>query len=195
MITWRNTTGTWGAFAKLLHWLIAALVLALLVVGFLMHDIEDFATRITVIQIHKSLGLVVLALLLLRAGWRLIDPPPALPAGMARWERVSAHLGHLALYGLLLVQPLTGLMSSFASGFPIDLFLVFDIPSPIDRDKELQRLAGTLHEVFAFAFIAMILIHVAAALRHQFWLRDGLITRMLPGRFRPAGAPDQEGHT
>ena len=182
MIRWQNDSENWGAAAKLFHWLIAALIFGLLIVGFVMDDIEDTQTRINALQLHKSIGLVLLAVVLARFAWRLRGPVPALPPTLTGWERAGAHGAHIALYVLLFAMPVLGLLTSFASGFPIGFFFSIDIPSPWARDKDLQEFLAGLHELCAFLLVGVLLAHIGAALRHHFILRDDILRRMMPGR-------------
>jgi cytochrome b561 len=173
----------YGAAARAFHWGIALLVLLQFPLAIWMDNfVEPFSeTQFLLYNLHKTVGVTVLLLVVLRLGWRLISPPPPLPAAMPRWERGAAHAGHAALYLLLFAQPIVGLLHGFASGFPTVLFFAFTLPSPLAADKELTSLFGAAHFYLGWTFLAVVAVHVAAALRHHFLLKDEILSRMLPG--------------
>lgn len=169
--------------AALLHWAIAGLIVVNLAAGFYCAAAEGPVEQV-VMNGHKVLGLAVLALSLVRLGWRAAHRPPPLPPGPAL-ARLAAHAVHAALYGLMLAIPFTGWLvtSLFPGRHPIDAGL-FDLPFlPITPDKPAAFLAHDLHSALAWAMIALVCGHVGAALYHQFVLRDRLIERM--GLARP----------
>jgi cytochrome b561 len=148
--------------------------------------LDDLLARFALTQVHKSWGVVIFALALLRLGWRLASPRPPLPAAMPRWQRRAAAATHAALYALMLLLPVTGWL--LASASPVqDLLqmqnLVFGriaLPDPfVPGSDALDRAFRTLHAGAAIALAALLAVHVAAALRHQFVDRDGLLARML----------------
>lgn len=181
----------YDAVARTLHWATAVLVLlqfplAVYMTGF----VEAYSqAQFLLYGLHKSIGVTVLALVALRLAWRLVSPPPPLPASMPAWERGAAHAGHATLYLLLVAQPLLGLLHGFASGFPTVLFFLVTLPSPFAADKALTDLFGTAHAYLGWAFLAVVALHVAAALRHHFLLKDEVLSRMLPGARRCATPP------
>lgn len=194
-----TTSGTerspraYDGVAKALHWSVALLVIALLVIGKYMTDWLTGLTpeRFWYYQLHKSLGFTVLALMALRIGWRLTHRPPPLVDGMAVWERLAAHGAHLALYGLLLILPLSGWLVVSTSPLPIPtlFFGLFPIPHigiieslPPDAKATVHGLANRVHWLAGTLLIVIVLAHVAAALRHHFLKKDDTLTRMLPGR-------------
>lgn len=176
-------TARYGAVAMSLHWLVALLVLLQFPLAVYMDAfVEPFSQQQFVLfNLHKTIGVTVLLLVALRLAWRLVSPPPPLPTSMPGWERFAAHAGHAGLYLLLFVQPLVGLIHGFASGFPTVLFFAFTLPSPIAADQALTELFGTLHFLVGWSLLALIALHVAAALRHRFLLKDEVLSRMLPG--------------
>ncbi|MGF1607805.1 MAG: cytochrome b [Kiloniellales bacterium] len=178
----RNDDSRYGAFAQSLHWLIAALVVALFTIGWFMQGLPLGPDKIKVFNLHKSIGVTVLALMLLRLAWRLISPPPPLPASMTGLERLAAKLNHLALYLLLIAQPVIGLLHSGAANFPVVVFGLVTLPALGSPDEALKRQLEGLHGLVAWAILALIALHVAAALRHHLLLKDGVLRRMLPGR-------------
>jgi len=180
----RNEEGRYGAVAQGFHWLIAALVLTTVVIALYMTGLPLSPEKIKTYNLHKSIGVTILVLALLRLAWRLVSPPPALPAAMAGWERAAAGASHLALYGLLLAQPVIGIFHSSAASFPVVVFGAVTLPSVTAPDKELKETLEALHSWLGWAFIALICLHVAAALRHHFIVKDDILRRMLPGAGR-----------
>jgi cytochrome b561 len=170
--------------ARTLHWLIAAALLAQIAFGFSLDEIAPRGTpsRAAVINLHKSFGLVLGALILLRLGWRLAHRPPLWPASLPPWQRRAAGLGHAALYVCMLVMPLSGYVASNFSKHGVKLFGVPLRPWGADLPVVYDALNG-LHIATAWVFSALIAGHVAMALKHALCDRDGLFSRMGP---RPA---------
>jgi cytochrome b561 len=175
----------------LLHWLTAAVVITQVVVGFLFAGMERGPDRAEMFTAHKTLGAAILLLALVRLGWRIANPPPPYPIELPRWERVSAVWTHRLFYVLLIVLPLTGLaaVSGGASaegraatpllgGMPLPL-----IPG-ISEDAGEQ--AGGVHELLVFVTLALVVLHVEAALKHQ------ITGNRAAGRMPPFKAPREE---
>lgn len=163
--------GRYSGIAILFHWTIAALVLVNLWIGLIGGSMPA----------HKAIGITVLVLTLGRIGWRLGHRPPPLPSGTPGWERMAAHATHLLFYLLLIVLPLSGwAMVSGAKRNPLDWFGLFPIPY-LPIPPSLAHLGHEAHELLGFAMLGLVVLHVAAALRHHFLLRDGVLLRMLPG--------------
>lgn len=182
------------ATAKTLHWLIALLIFVLFPLAWVMDDFTGL-DKFRAYNIHKSLGVTVLALMVLRLLWRLARPAPSLPAAMSRLERTAAHLGHFALYVTLFLMPLSGWAMISASPIPSSLYLVTAFPKlpwlsqlPPDEMKSYASLFANVHGVLANVLMALIAVHIAAALRHGILLKDGIFSRMLPrfGRAAPS---------
>lgn len=169
-----------GAIA--FHWAIAALVIFNLIVG-LFH--ESLLEGIPVMPLHKSLGMLVLVLTLGRIGWRLMHRPPYMPEHLPAWEKAAAHAAHFLLYALLLIMPLTGwlLGSNPEKPRPTDWFGLFKIPV-LPATPGIAHNAHEVHELLGYLMAGLVVIHIAAALRHHFLLRDNLLARMLPGSNR-----------
>jgi cytochrome b561/polyisoprenoid-binding protein YceI len=187
---------TYGTFGRSLHWLVAVLVISAIVVGEFMIDLALFdPNKFWLYQFHKSLGFTVLAAMALRIIWRLTQGTPALPAGMPRLQQLAAHGAHLAFYILLVAMPLGGWAMVSASPIPIPTLLwgVIPVPHlpfiselPIAEKTAWYQLFMTLHGIGGKLAIGLIAIHVLAGLYHQFWMRDGLLGRMVPGLRGPA---------
>ena len=172
------------------HWTIAVLIVLNIVLGWRMDRISGL-DRFTLFQVHKSIGITVLALSVLRLAWRLAHRPPPYPATMQRWERVAASATHWTFYGLMLVMPVTGwvIVSASPLNLPTLLYKVIPLPhigvvhdASMPVRQAIESNVGTTHVLLAYLFGALILLHVAAALKHQFVQRDGVLWRILPGR-------------
>ena len=164
-----------------LHWLLAAALLGIFCLGAYMADLPLSMTRLKLFNWHKWAGITILALSVLRLVWRLTHRPPAdLPA--PAWQQRAAHLTHLALYALFFAVPLAGWAYSSASGFPVVVFGVLPLPDFVAPDRALAETFKSLHGALAWGLAALVVLHVAAALKHHFIDRDGLLLRMRPGR-------------
>lgn len=181
-------TPRYNAIAQLLHWIMAIAIIAMIIVGEVMGDLSrDDPMKFELYQLHKSAGLTILALALFRIVWRLLHAPPALPAGMSSWERYAAGFTHLAFYFLIVAIPVTGwaIASTSSSGVPTFWFGLFEVPplpglSGAEDMHDLNEAAEEAHELLAKLTILLLLLHVAAALKHHFWNRDDVLKRMLP---------------
>lgn len=169
-----------------LHWVLALAILGVFIVGLTLEDIPLSPWKLKVINWHKWAGVCILFLSVLRLAWRLTHRPPALPAAieqaMPGWQRTAYHGVHQLMYLLFFVVPLAGWAYSSAKGYPIVLFGVLPLPDLMAPNKELAGAIKEVHELSAFALIGLVGLHVAAALKHQFIDRDGLLARMRPGR-------------
>ena len=180
-----NTRATWGWPAKLLHWLIAVLVVGLLTVGFAMvWFVSDLGAKFQLYQLHKSFGVLVLTLVLIRLLWRQMNAAvPDLPEGLQPWERRAATLTHRGFYVLLVLMPITGWLVASASplGIPTVVFGLFTLPNPVGANAVLEDVMAWVHGGLAVLLLMLLLLHVGAALKHHFVLHDDVLTRMLPG--------------
>ena len=181
-----NATGRYTGFAIALHWLLAVAILTAFGVGLYMTGLGMSPTKLKLINWHKWAGVSILFLSAVRLLWRLSHRPPELPASIARgmpaWQKVAHHGTHWLMYGLFFAVPLLGWAYSSAHGYPIVWFGVLPLPDFVPVDKALAEAIKPWHEVSAFALIGLVVLHVAAALKHHFIDRDGLLLRMRPGR-------------
>lgn len=202
------TAQRYTAVAIVLHWAIAIAILLMIPLGWWMGDAleepETQAQAIAAFQLHKSVGLTVLALSLVRLGWRIVNPAPPLPEGMKAWERTAATATHWAFYVVMLALPFTGWLYvstgwSVHDDRPLEVptvyFGLFQVPHLFGlsdlADNARASLAGVLefgHSKLAWGAIALTVLHVAAALKHQLVDRDGVLGRMVPGLSRAEGA-------
>ena len=170
----------WSATSKLLHWLVAALILVMAWLGLTMGDLPNGPDKIATYALHKSIGLTVLGLALLRLLARWIAGAPAPVPGTPRWQARIADVTHVALYALLLALPLTGWLLNSAAGFPLQWFGLFNLPPLAARDEALHALSVEAHEVLFWALAVLVVMHAAAALYHHLFLGDATLARMLP---------------
>ena len=172
--------------AMVLHWLLALVIVGLFGVGLYMADLPFSPLRLKLYNWHKWAGITFLALTVLRLLWRLTHRPPALPQAvtlaMPSWQVRAYHATHHLLYALFFAVPLIGWAYSSAAGFPIVLFGQLPLPDFVAPSKELAALIKPLHELSAFGLIGLAGLHIAAALKHHWIDRDGLLDRVLPGR-------------
>ncbi|MCR6628581.1 MAG: cytochrome b [Magnetospirillum sp.] len=167
--------------AKSLHWLTALLIIVLWGVGLTLEDLPKGDLRGQVIGLHKAFGVVVLALAVLRLAWRGSKGAPDLPADMPAWEKLAAKLGHAGLYVLMIALPLDGILMSQSGGRPVSVFGL-ELPTLVGKDEGLHHLFEEGHELLAWGLAVVVVVHVAAALRHHIVLKDQVLRRMLPGR-------------
>lgn len=168
------------ATAIALHWLLAAAIAASFCVGLFMTDLQTSPLKLKLYNWHKWAGVTILALSLLRLAWRLGHAPPPEPASMPAWQQRAARFAHRAMYGLFIAVPLAGWAYSSAAGFPVVLFGAWPLPDFVPADKALAESIKPLHWILAYALAALVLLHVAAAIKHQAIDRDGLLARMWP---------------
>jgi cytochrome b561 len=179
----RNTSVRYGWVAQFLHWAVLALLVFQVVLGKVAHALPVGFERLVMMSRHKSLGITILAIAALRLLWRFLDRPPP-PPPMPRWQHAAASLNHWALYALLFALPLTGWLMSSAANRPVSWWGLVQLPDFVAPDADLKDVFEETHEFLVNVLFVLVALHVAAALRHQFIDRDGLIGRMLPGRAR-----------
>jgi cytochrome b561 len=172
----------YGAVAMLFHWLLAVMIVLALLLGWYMADLPFSLARVKLFNWHKWLGMTIMLVAALRLLWRLSRPAPALPGTMASWELLLAHVSHASMYILFFAVPLIGWARSSAAGFPIVYFGLVRLPDFVDKDKALAASLTQAHAIAAYTLAALIVLHVAAAIKHAIIDRDGVISRMVPGR-------------
>ena len=171
-------TGT----AKVLHWLVALLIIGLFALGQYMSDLSMSPRKLQLYSWHKWFGVTVFLLVLIRLGWRLTHQPPPLPAQMPKWQRTASHIGHTALYVLMLAIPLSGWLMSSAKGYQTVWFGVLPLPDLLGKDKQLGDMLAELHGALNGLMMLIVVIHALAALKHHFIDRDDVLKRILPSR-------------
>jgi cytochrome b561 len=176
----------YGGIAIAFHWLLALAIIGAFGVGLYMTGLPFSPARLKLYNWHKWAGVAILALSAARLLWRLANRPPALPAqveaGMPAWQRNAHHGTHILLYLFFFAVPLSGWAYSSAAGFPIVWFGMLPLPDFVSPDKALAEVLKLAHHYTAYGLAALVVLHVAAALKHQFVDRDGLLLRMWPAR-------------
>jgi len=176
----RNTPSSYGSIAKLLHWSIVVLIITQLVLGISADDLPNGLRKLELLAWHKSFGMLILMLALVRLAWRYANPRPAPPADMPRWQRLAAVGTHRLLYALILLQPLTGWLMSSYKNYPVSFFGLFQWPDLVAPDAGMHELFEEVHEWLARLLVTVAIIHASAALYHHFGRRDDVLRRMLP---------------
>lgn len=177
-MAWRNTSERWGALARLFHWAIVLMLIGQFIMAEIAEDLPLGMEKIAVLARHKSVGITILLLAVLRLGWRALNPTPRAPAG-APWEHALARGAHVALYGLLFAMPLSGWMMSSAKNYPVSWFNVLPLPNLVPVSESIYDIMHEAHELLATALLVIAAAHVLGALRHHFIKKDDVLKRML----------------
>ncbi len=176
----------YGAVAIALHWIVAAAVVGQFAWGWAMQSIPKLppGPRADAFNLHKSIGLTLLALMLVRLAWGIAHRPPPMPP-MPRWQRGLARANHAVLYATLLLLPAVGYLGSVFSGYPVRYFGIA-LPAWGAKSEALKAAMSAAHSVLGWILAVAVALHVAAAAKHAFVDRDGLLRRMWPARRRGA---------
>lgn len=178
----RSTETGWGSLVRVFHWVVAILIAAQAAIGLTMVDMGLTPAKVRVFALHKSIGITILALVLLRIAWRLTERRPVDPPAMPRWQVRAARAMHLALYLLILAIPLSGWWFNSASNAPLVWFGLVDLPG-LTRgyDPVWKPRALLLHQTLFWLLVALLVVHVGAAMWHHFKQRDDVLRRMVVG--------------
>jgi cytochrome b561 len=166
------------SIAILLHWVMAALILVAWSIAIAIDDMPLSPARISWLSWHKWLGMTVFFLVIFRILWRATHAAPPLAIAIPAWQEKVMKLTHIALYLLMLAIPLVGWLMSSAKGYTVNYFGLFELPDLVDMDKAFGHLLKEIHEFLANGLMALVGLHVLAALKHQFIDKDGLLSRM-----------------
>jgi cytochrome b561 len=178
----RNTTSSWGSVSRWFHWILGVMIIGMLAYGWWMNHIPARADRFFYRSIHADIGYLVLVLMVVRLIWRGINPTPALPAGTPRWHRIAARISHGALYAVTIVVTMLGWAHSGAHKPDYaDWFGLFRVPQFTSPDKATADIYEDRHIYAAYLLLALIVIHIAAAVWHHFIRRDRVAARMIDG--------------
>ncbi|WP_029933364.1 cytochrome b [Thiomicrospira pelophila] len=176
-----NQANQYGVVQIALHWLIAVTIFGLFGLGLWMVDLTYYSAWYrTAPDLHRSIGVLVVSLMVFRLLWRLANPKVELIPTHKNWERKLAHVTHALMYGLMLLLAISGYMITTAKGQPLHVFDWFSIPAISTGIEYQEDIAGDLHEIFAWSLIGLALLHIAGALKHHFVDRDNTLKRMLP---------------
>jgi len=170
----------YSAVAQGFHWIIAALIVTQFTLGWMADDLPAGLHKLAMLARHKSFGMTVLMLAVLRLLWRLVNRPPELPGGMSKVERLLAKATHILFYVLLFAMPLTGWMMSSAKNYSVSWFGLFTWPNLIGKNEQAFDLLRATHRSMSWLLFALATLHILAALKHHFWNKDDVLTRMLP---------------
>ena len=165
---------------RLMHWLTAGLMLLVFVLAFSIDRAPSRASHAVFLQLHRSVGITIWALTLVRLTWRHFARYPDWPSDMPSTMRIAAKASEYALYALLLAQPILGILQTSAHGDHVNLFFLGQLPALIEKNRPLAQLLLTAHKAIGFLLLSLITLHVSAALFHHFWRRDDTLTAMLP---------------
>ncbi len=163
-----------------LHWIIALLIFAAFPLGLYMHGLPLSPTKLRLFSYHKWIGVTVFLLALVRISWRSMHHPPPLPLALPSWERFSAQSVHYLLYLLILAIPISGWLMSSAKGIQTVYLGILPLPDLVPKDKELGDALLEVHETLNYTMLALLVAHVAGALKHHFIDHDDIMARMLP---------------
>jgi cytochrome b561 len=172
-------TQTYSPTQKILHWASAALIVTLLPIGVIMSGRDPDPVTNALYELHKSFGLTVFSLALLRVGLRFWWGAPPLVPGLPAWQRFAAHTSHYALYLLIVLVPLSGWAATSACCAPVNLFWTLPLSLPVSGGMETAKAIFQAHKLLAFLLAAIVIVHVAAALHHHIVRRDETLKRML----------------
>jgi cytochrome b561 len=172
--------GVFDPATRLLHWLTAGLMLSAFVLAFSIDLTTSRASHTVFLQLHRSVGLSIWIVTLVRLAWRNFAEYPDWPSDMSQAMRVAATASEYLLYALLMTQPILGILQTNAHGDHVSFFLIGQLPALIERNRLLSQQLLTVHKAVGFSLLGLIVLHVSAALFHHFWRRDDTLTAMLP---------------
>ena len=178
----RNTQEHWGWPARLLHWSMAALILFQISLGVVAVSLSLSPAKLELFIWHKSLGMLLLLLVLVRLLWRAANPQPALPPHIPRWQRIASRGSDGLLYLCMLALPLSGWVINSAANVPLRVFGWFPLPAIVAPDRGLAEAMKALHGTVVIVLVVVLAVHVGAALHHHYRRRDNVLRRMLRGR-------------
>lgn len=180
----RNTYNSWGFIARAFHWITALMIVGLFFYGLYIHDFIPREERAGHYTIHASVGISLLALLVLRVLWRVVNPTPRPPRDASKMMIGAAHLGHFGLYLLAFAAATAGWLVAGSGRASLDYYLfgVVPMPSVLGLNSPYHRDLEEAHEFLAWALIALVVVHVAAAIWHQIVRKDGILARMTSGK-------------
>ena len=180
-MTFRNTTRSWGSLSKALHWIIVVLIINQWIIAERAAQLPPKSLAVLkALWWHKSFGITILVLAVIRLAWRWMNPVPDLTAETRPWERVLAKISHVLLYALIFAMPLTGWMMSSAKNYPVSWFKLFQFPDLVAPAEQTYHQMNDLHHALFNVLVGVALLHVAGALKHHFIDKNDVLKRMLP---------------
>ncbi len=179
----KNSESRYGVITKLFHWYIALLILVQFYLVYWKREVLADKSPIAIFYInglHKPIGVVVLLLAILAVTWHVNNRKPSYPPNMPNWEKQSALFVQGVLYLTFFAMPLSELIMSTAAGYPLNFFGLFQFPQFIAKNEVIAQSFFSIHQITSYLIIALVIMHVAAALKHHFINRDNILKRMLP---------------
>lgn len=180
----KNSSDTWGSVAKSFHWLLALFIAAQLLLGKIAEEAAVSPRKLDLFVWHKSIGVTILLLVIFRIAWRLTHTTPAPATAGGRWEHWAARASHTLLYMLMIAVPISGWWVSDTSRIPFEAFWLIPVPDLLAADRAASQAAELVHGILTKTLLVLIALHIAAALRHHFILRNDTLRRMFPSRRR-----------
>jgi len=177
----RNSSSDWGSVTRVFHWSMAALIAGQVILGKYAHELDPTPEKLDLMMWHKSIGITLLFLVSLRLLWTLLNPRPNAVSTTRSWERMAAGLSHISLYALMFAIPLSGWLMNSAKNVPFSVYRLVPWPALIAPDKALGEQLEEWHEGLASVMLAVLGVHILAALWHHFLRRDPVLLRMLRG--------------
>ncbi len=181
MAYFKNTENSYSVFSRILHWATAIVVIFIIALGLYMEDLEKTPFKYEMYALHKSLGILILGLGLFRLLWLFISPPPKMLGEPSKKEELVAKFAHILLILFMIGMGLSGWLLSSSGGYPVKFFDIFELPVLIGKNHDIHELFEEIHEIGGFILIGLIILHILAALKHQFIKKDGTLKRMLCG--------------
>lgn len=178
----RNSAERYSSVAQLLHWLVALFVVAQFALAWTADALPRDERPAALMLTHKSIGLTVLVLVIIRLAWRFLHKPPAFPSSMPRAEQWLSRITHWGLYVLLLAMPLSGWLMVSAAGGQVEWFWLVSVPAPMGENEAWGDFFHETHELLCWVLFALAVFHVVAGLWHGLVKKDGVMERMLPAR-------------
>jgi cytochrome b561 len=180
-----NGSDSYGWLAKVFHWLTALAIVGMFPFAWWMTELTLGPHMFQMYGLHKSVGIVILVVTVFRLGWRFVNPKPRFLGGPS-WQRWASELVHAGLYVGLIALPIIGLLHSNAANFPVSVFGLVTMPQLIEPDRALVETLQEAHEIVGIALLVLLGLHVAGALKHHLFEKDGTLRRMLPFASAPA---------
>lgn len=175
----KNTSSTYGYLAKFFHWSMAILFLSMFIIAYIMTNIPKSDFRYLLYALHKATGILLFGLVILRSSWRLFNIQPELAKSIPLWQRRAAQWNIIALYFLMFAMPTTGFLTSSLGGHDISFYNLFVI-APLGHNQAVSKLFSQAHEILSYLLITAFVLHVIGAFYHHNFIKDDVLTRMLP---------------
>jgi len=178
-MTIKNTVTAYGSLAKFFHWFMFLLLVLAIIGGNLDAAMPDSPEKAEALLMHKSFGVLILAVLLMRLFWKLLNPNPAHVKDIPAWQASASTVVHWLLYVLMFAQPISGILMSQSFGYPVSFFGLFDVPTLVSENKDFGKIIHEVHEINWILLASLALGHALVALHHHFVRKNEVLRRML----------------